>query len=167
MEEKEGTKIQRSGDSGPAVPDRIPSFGRSPIQERASLGISLSEGTKPRNLIAVMRTLLLRSLFDCVWIVCIVCFVLAAHTANALCYTPSGNVSNDLSCSPGTGSGTSICCRAGYSCTTAKLCLKAGHANASGLAFDGTYIRGTCEDRTWQAPECGGNCVKGMSGAKI
>lgn len=141
-------------------------FGRSPFLKTClTLNFPCGRYLHDERSSVKMRAsllLLLRSLLDVFLTACVLSFIFTAHIADALCYTPSGDVSNDLSCNPGSGSGTSICCRSGYSCTTAKLCLKVGHANSSGLAFDGTYIRGTCEDRTWKAAECGGNCVKGM-----
>ncbi|KAF2733629.1 hypothetical protein EJ04DRAFT_513126 [Polyplosphaeria fusca] len=86
--------------------------------------------------------------------------VLLGCTATALCYTPDGSLSNDLSCDP--TANESICCEMGFSCTSSRFCLKEGHANSSGLAFDGVYIRGTCTDSSWASAECGGNCVKGI-----
>jgi hypothetical protein len=90
----------------------------------------------------------------------LVLLAISAATVSALCYTPDGNISNDISCSSST-SQASICCQRGYYCTKAHLCLQPSRRNASGYAFDGVYIRGTCSDETWQDPACGGNCVDG------
>lgn len=91
-------------------------------------------------------------------ILALVLALLFEHTA-ALCYTPDGGISNDISCDA--TAEASICCKRGYYCTASKLCLAEGHANQTGFAFDGVYVRGTCSDKSWQSPECGGNCVKG------
>ncbi|RLM01018.1 hypothetical protein CFD26_108538 [Aspergillus turcosus] len=72
------------------------------------------------------------------------------------CYTPDGTISNDRPCNA--SASASVCCTQGFLCTSNQLCQPAGWWDGS----DGNplqFIRGTCTDKTWAAPECQGNCV--------
>ncbi|GIJ82327.1 hypothetical protein Asppvi_000834 [Aspergillus pseudoviridinutans] len=72
------------------------------------------------------------------------------------CYTPDGTISNDRPCNA--SASASVCCTQGFLCTSNQLCQPAGWwdgSNGNPLQF----IRGTCTDKTWAAPECQGHCV--------
>ncbi|GIK03613.1 hypothetical protein Aspvir_007686 [Aspergillus viridinutans] len=72
------------------------------------------------------------------------------------CYTPDGTISNDRPCNA--SASASVCCTQGFLCTSNQLCQPAGWWDGS----DGNplqFIRGTCTDKTWAAPECQGHCV--------
>jgi hypothetical protein len=74
---------------------------------------------------------------------------------NGLCFTPDGSLSNDVACNP--TDPASICCTAGFLCMSNGLCQPA----VSFAQSSNRFIRGTCTDKTWAAPECRGFCVKG------
>ncbi|GAQ07920.1 hypothetical protein ALT_5241 [Aspergillus lentulus] len=72
------------------------------------------------------------------------------------CYTPDGTISNDRPCNA--SASASVCCTQGFLCTSNQLCQPPGWWDGS----DGNplqFIRGTCTDKTWAAPECQGHCV--------
>jgi hypothetical protein len=79
--------------------------------------------------------------------------------AAVLCYTPNGSVSNDRPCN--FTAPASTCCTQGFLCTSNQLCQPEDW-------WDGTggdplqFIRGTCTDQTWEAPQCQGHCVAGV-----
>ena len=76
---------------------------------------------------------------------------------DGLCYTPDGSLSNDVACNP--TDPASICCTAGFLCMSNGLCQPKG----SFAQGSNQFIRGTCTDKAWAAPECRGFCVKGGS----
>jgi hypothetical protein len=75
--------------------------------------------------------------------------------ANSLCYTPDGELGNDVPCNP--ENLPSVCCTAGFVCMSNGLCQPANWYEAGSSQF----IRGTCSDQTWTAPQCHGYCVAG------
>lgn len=75
-----------------------------------------------------------------------------------LCYTPDGTLSSDQPCN--LTASASVCCEQGFYCTSNGLCQPANWwngVNGNPLQF----IRGTCTDKTWAAPECGSHCIVG------
>ncbi|GAD92401.1 hypothetical protein NFIA_108590 [Paecilomyces variotii No. 5] len=73
-----------------------------------------------------------------------------------LCYTPDGHLTSDQPCN--LTATASVCCEQGFLCTSNGLCQPAGWWNGeNGNPLQ--FIRGTCTDKTWAAPECGSHCI--------
>ena len=75
----------------------------------------------------------------------------SAVSADALCYTGSGNVSADFPCD--LSQDTSLCCAAGWSCLSNGLCQ---------YRESTTFAEGTCTDKTFPANSCLGICLASM-----
>ncbi|KAH8890261.1 hypothetical protein GQ53DRAFT_842439 [Thozetella sp. PMI_491] len=85
---------------------------------------------------------------------------------SGLCYTPDGSISNDLACNP--SDTYSICCQSGFLCMSNGFCQPPWWASDSNTNVSSQFIRGTCTDKTWEATQCRGFCVKeNPSGGEI